>query len=115
MLELRSPTHQIRSERFEHTAATTAHVPIVIGGRVFIPVNTRGANELNEFTYQAEVQGGVALGLEAWGVGDTIYWDAANSRFTKTAGALPKCGHATQPKPAADTVTPRFFFNSFAA
>lgn len=115
MLELRSPTHQIHSDRFAHTAATTAHVPIVINGRVFIPVNTRLANELNEFTYQSEVDSAVALGGEAWNVGDKVYWDAANSRFTRTAGALPVCGYATQPKAAPAVVTPRFLFNSFAA
>lgn len=114
LVELRSPTHQLHSDRFAHSAATAAMTPIAINSRVFIPANTAAANELNEFFYQSEVTG-PALGGEAWAVGDKIYWDAANSRFTKTAGALPVCGYATQPKPSADTVSPRFFFNSFAA
>lgn len=114
LVELRSPTHQLHSDHFAHTAATTALTPAVVNGKVFIPANTAAANELNEFFYQAEVEG-PALGGEAWNVGDKLYWDAANSRFTKTAGALPLCGYATRPKPAAATASPRFYFNSFAA
>lgn len=113
-LEINSPTHQIRSDRFAHSAATTAHVPIVIGSRVALPINTRGIGELNEFVYEAEISGGACV-AEAWAYGDKIYWDAGNNRFTKTAGALPLCGFATVPKALANTVTPRFKFDTFAA
>lgn len=114
-LEIVSPTHQIRSDRFSHTAATTARTPLLINSKLFLPVNTAGANELNEFVYEAEIKGAACAGSEAWNAGAKVYWDNTNSRFTVTSSGNTLCGYATQPKLAADTTTQRFLFSTFAA
>lgn len=114
-LELVSPTDQIRSDRFAHSAATTARTPLLINSKLFLPVNTAAANELNEFVWTSELKGATCAGSEAWTVGAKVYWDNTNSRFTVTATSNTLCGYATQPKAAADTTTPRFLFNTFAA
>lgn len=114
-LEIVSPTHQIRSDRFAHTAATTARTPLVINSKLWLPVNTAAADELNEYVYSAQLSGAACAGSEAWTVGAKVYWDNTNSRFTVTSTSNTLCGYATQPKGAAATVTPRFLFSTFTA
>lgn len=114
-LEIVSPTHQIRSDRFAHSAATTAHTPLLINSKLLLPVNTAAANELNEFVREAELSGAACATGEAWSVNAKVYWDNTNSRFTVTASGNTLCGYATQPKLAASAVTPRFHFSTHAA
>ena len=108
-----SPGNQIKTARFAHSAATTRKVPVLINSRVYIPLESKGANEENEYVYSAEVRGGVKATGEAWAIGQAIYWDNGNSRFTTTLTSNTLCGNATETAIAGATVTPRFEFNSF--
>lgn len=115
MLQIRSPSHQIFATRFAPSGATTAKVPHLFNTRVWIPLNSKGAGVANELAYACEVSGGVKLAGEAWTPGQNIYWDNGNSRFTTTVGSNTLCGKALEAALSADTVTPLFAFNSFAA
>lgn len=113
-LQLRSPSDQIRQATFAATNATVAKVPTVHNSRAFIPLNSADAATSNEHVYRSEVSGAPKATGEAWTVGATIYWNAANGNFTTTAASATKCGFALAPALAADTVTPLFLFDSFA-
>jgi predicted RecA/RadA family phage recombinase len=112
-LQIVSPGNQIKTTRFAHTGATTSKEPVVVNSRVYIPLNTAGANVANEFAYEAEVKGAAKATGEAWAVGQAIYWSTANSNFTTTASGNTLCGNSLETAPAGDAVTPRFQFNSF--
>jgi hypothetical protein len=108
-----SPGNQIKTVRFAHSGATTRKVPLVINSRVYIPLESKLANEENEYIYSAEVTGGAKATGEAWAIGQAIYWSTANSNFTTTLTSNTLCGNATETALAGATVTPRFEFNSF--
>ncbi len=112
-LQIVSPGNQIKTARFAHTGATTRKVPVVINSRVYIPLESKAANEENEYAYSAEVTGGAKATGEAWAIGQAIYWSTANSNFTTTLTANTLVGNATETAIAGATVTPRFEFNSF--
>ncbi|WP_337052479.1 DUF2190 family protein [Pseudoxanthomonas sp. USHLN014] len=112
-LNIASPSEQVKSIGFAHTAATTARVPVLINGKLMIPVNTRAANEHNAFVYETEVDGAPVETGAAWLPNDALYWDAANARLTKTANGNTLFGHALQPKAAAAAVSPLVAFTSY--
>jgi hypothetical protein len=112
-LQVVSPGNQIKTARFAHSSATTRKVPVVINSRVYIPLESKGANEENEYVIAAEVTGGAKATGEAWAIGQAIYWSSANSNFTTTLTSNTLCGNATETAIAGATVTPRFEFNSF--
>jgi hypothetical protein len=114
-LNIASPSELVKNVGFAHTAATIVRTPIVIGGQVFIPLNTQAANERNTFVYESEVDNAPAETGVAWNPGDALYWDAANSVLTKTATSNTLFGHALQPKLAAAAVSGLVAYNAFAA
>lgn len=79
----------------------TAPVGGVVGGQAYkqgslIGVVVASAAEGEQFTLQLE---GAFSDLPketgtAWAIGDPLYWDAGNSRFTKTASANTFAGYA---------------------
>lgn len=112
-LNIASPSELVKSVGFAHSAATTARTPVVIGGQIFIPVNTAGANEHNAFVYEAEIDNAPAETGVAWTPGDALYWDG--TKLTKTSTSNTLCGHALQPKASAAAVSGLVAYNAFAA
>lgn len=113
-LQVRSPASQIKTLQMSHTAATTAHTPLLINARLLIPTSTAEANALNGFTYEAEISGIGKAGALAIGVGDALYWDDTNKVVNKTASGNTLMGYALEPCASADTVTGLVAFNAFA-
>lgn len=111
-LQVRSPGNQIKTTRFAHSGAVTRKAPVVINSRVFIPLDSAGANAEAEYVYEAEISGAAKATGEAWSLGSAIYWSAANSNFTTTSSGTILCGRSLAAAAAGDTVTPRFQFNS---
>jgi predicted RecA/RadA family phage recombinase len=114
MLQLRSPSDQIKQAAFAATGATTAKTPFVQNAKAFIPVNSADAAAASNHVYESEVSDAPKATGEAWAVGAVIYWDDTNKKFTTTATSNTKCGYALAPALAADTVSPLFKFDSFA-
>ena len=114
MLQLRSPSSNIKQAAFPATGATVAKTPFVQGGKVYIPINDADAAERSNHVYESEVSDAPKVTAEAWAVSQKIYWDDAAKKFTTTVGANVLCGYALDTALAADTVTPLFAFNSFA-
>jgi predicted RecA/RadA family phage recombinase len=114
-LQVRSPASQIKTLQMSHTAATTAHVPVLINTHLLIPTSTAGANALNGFVYDAEVNAMAKATALAIAVGDKLYWDDTNTVVNKTASGNTACGFALEPCGSADTVTGLVAFNAFAA
>lgn len=112
-LQVVSPGNQIKTARFAHSSATTRKVPVLINSRVYVPLESKLANEENEYMYSGEITGAAKATGEAWAIGAAIYWDNGNSRFTTTLTSNTLCGNATETALAGATVTPRFEFNSF--
>ena len=88
------------------SGGVTSGVPILIGTALFgVPTTTAAAGaSFNlergiEITYTAE---GAGSG-QAWAVGDQIYWDNTNKRFTKTSSGNTLVGTATAAKLTAAT------------
>jgi hypothetical protein len=108
MLELRSPSNQIRQVAFAATAATTAKVPFIQNSRAFIPVNDADAAAVSNHVYRSEVSGADKATGEAWAVGQAVYFNATTSKFTTTTTGATLCGYALEPALAADTVSPLF-------
>lgn len=114
MLRIASPSEQIKSTAFAHSAATSSKTPIVINSRVLIPIEDQDANVRNAFVYDAEIADVAAETGVAWSVGDALYWDATNSRLTKTSTSNTLCGHALEAKASAAAVSGLVAFDSFA-
>ncbi|MGH8083866.1 MAG: DUF2190 family protein [Lysobacter sp.] len=115
MLNIASPSELVKTVGFAHTAATVEKTPIAISGQLFIPINTKDADEHNAFAYETEVDNVPATAAEVWVPGQALYWDPGTSMLTNVAGALTIFGHALQPKAATVAVSPLVAFNSFAS
>jgi hypothetical protein len=113
-LQVRSPASQIKTLQMSHTAATTAHVPVLINSHLLIPTSTADANALNGFTYEAEISGGAKAAV-ALAVGDKVYWDNAAKAFTNVATSNTLVGYAIEPALSGDATTGLIAFNAFAA
>lgn len=103
-LQIVSPSEQIISASFAHTAATTAKTPLLIQSRLVIPLSTKDADELNTFVHSAEVDGIAKATGEAWVFGSLLYWDDTNKRLTTTSTSNTKAGYAIEPAASGDTV-----------
>lgn len=114
MINIASPSELVKTVGFAHSAATTSKTPVAISGQLFIPLNTKGADEHNAFVYESEVDNVPATAAEVWVPGQPLYWDPATQALTNVAGALTIFGHALQPKAATVAVSPLVAFNSFA-
>lgn len=114
MLQLRSPSDQIKQTAFAATAATVAKTPFLENSKAWIAVNDADAAAESNHVYDAEVSGAAKATGEAWTVGQAIYWDNTAKKFTTTASGNTKCGYALEPALSAATTTPLFKFNTFA-
>lgn len=112
-LQNRTPTYQEVVTQFAHTVATVALTPILINTKVFIPLNTAGANALNAFLVGGQISdyGQAAV---AFAVGDKIYWDNTAGKFTNVSTSNTLCGYALEPSASASG-TGIVLFNSNAA
>lgn len=115
MVEIVDATELVRSFGHAHSGACTAHEPIVINSRVFIPQNTTGASERNAFVHRALVSNAPKASGAAWAIGDALYWDATAKNLTKTSSGNTLCGFAVESRLSADTTSGLVEFNSFAA
>lgn len=113
--QVRDVSIRVRTVEFAHTAATTALTPIVNSSRTWLPINTADSSATNAFIYYGEISGAPKTTGEAWAVGQVLYWDPATAKFTTTAGALVKCGHALATAASGDTTGGLMIFNTFAA
>ena len=112
MLQLRSPSNQIRQAAFAATNATTAKTPFVQNGHVFIPVNDADAATESNHVYMSEISDAPKATGAAWAVGDAIYWDDTAKKFTKTSTDNTACGYAIAVAGSSDAVG-SLFFKSF--
>ena len=115
MVEIVDASELVRSFGHAHSGACTAHEPIVINSRVFIPQNTTDASERNAFVCRSLVSNAPKASGAAWSIGDALYWDATAKNFTKTSSGNTLCGFAVEAKLSADTTSGLIEFNSFAA
>lgn len=113
-LQIRSPASQIKTLQMSYTAATTAHVPVLINSHLLIPTSTAGANALNGFTYEAEFSG-AAKAAVAWAVADKLYWDNTAKAVTNVATSNTSIGYALEAALSGDAETGLIAFNAFAA
>ena len=113
-LQVVSPSEQNVIEEFAHASATTSKVPIALNTRTFIPMNTADAAASNAFLVKGTIDGATTDTGTAWAIGDLVYWDATNSRFTKTSTSNTKAGYALEAKASGDAVSGRILFDAFA-
>src|SRR6185503_17927495 len=97
MLQNRTPSGKEDTTQFAHSAATTAKTPIVINGRVWIPINTADANALNSYWTKAQISDYDQAAV-VFAAGDYIYWDDSAKKFTNlvAAGVNVPCGFALE-------------------
>lgn len=115
MVEIVDASEQVRSFGHAHSGACTAHEPIVINSRVFIPQNTTDASERNAFVHKALISNAPKETGAAWSVGDAIYWNASTKQFSKDNANDVLCGFAVEARLSGDTTTGLVEFDSFAA
>lgn len=117
-LEIVSPSLKVDSYPITHADPLTSKEPVVIDGRVFIPLNTSLASELNAIVTRADIARAPKAASQAWGIGDAIFWDAGNKVFTTAdgSGSNAAVGYAMEPVAggAGDTTSGLIAFNSFA-
>lgn len=114
-MQIVSPSEQIKSTAFAHSAATTSKTPLVINSRVLIPLNTADAAARNVFVYEARITEAKKAAAQAWAVGNPIYFAAGTGEFTTTPTANTLCGHALEVAGTADIISGAIAFNAFAA
>ena len=115
MVEIVDASELVRSFGHAHSAACTAHEPIVINSRVFIPQNTTDALERNAFVHRSLINNAPKAAGAAWVIGDALYWDATAKALTKTTTNNTLCGFAVEARASADTTSGLVEFDSFAA
>lgn len=79
--------------------------PVKIGSLVVIPTVSVAAG----LPFEGNLAGAYTCDTDtgtAWAECDTLYWDAANSRFTKTSAGNTKCAVAAAVKPSGDASAP---------
>lgn len=113
-LQIVSPSERIGSVSFAHTAGTTTKTPLLINGRLLVPLASAGANERNTFVHTAEVSGVAKATGAAWAVGDLLYWDDAAKNLTKTVGSNTKVGYCLEAALSGDTVSGKVLLTAFA-
>lgn len=113
-LQIRSPASQIKTLQYAHSAATTAHTPVLINSRLLIPTDYADANAINGFVYEAEFAG-AAKAAVAWSALDKLYWDNTNKVVTNVASGNTLIGYALEAALSGDATTGLVAFNAFAA
>lgn len=113
-LQIVTPSEQIKSVSFAHSAGTTAKTPLLINGRLLVPLATAGANERNTFVHTAEVSGMAKATGAAWSVGDLLYWDDTAKNLTKTVGSNTKVGYCLEAALSADAVSGKVLLTAFS-
>lgn len=63
----------------------TVNTLAVIGGFVGMYMKGGESGDIVPFLIQGKIASATKVGSQAWAVGDAVYWDADNSRFTKVA------------------------------
>lgn len=118
-LEIVSPSIKVDSYPITHNAALASKEPVVLNGRVFIPLNTSANGELNAIVTRSDITRAPKAASQAWNVGDAVYWDAVAKVFTTddASGSRPLAGYAMAPVAggAGDTTSGLIAFDSFAA
>lgn len=118
-LEIVSPSEKVDSYPINHNAPLVSKEPVVINGRVFIPLNSTDTGELNAIVTRSDITRAPKAASQAWGVGDEVFWDAGDKVFTTDddSGGNALVGHAMAPVAggAGDTTSGLIHFNSFAA
>lgn len=101
-LQNRTPSGKEDTTQFSAAAATTAKTPIVINGRLFIPINTADAAALNSFWTRAQISDYTQAAV-VFAPGDAIYWDDVAKAFTNlvAAGVNIPCGYAIEASASA--------------
>jgi hypothetical protein len=94
-LQNRTPTYKEETTQFAAVAATVALTPLLINGRVWIPLNTAAGGVLNSFFWKAQISD-YAQAAVAFAAGDKIYWDDGASKFTNVAAGNTPCGFALE-------------------
>jgi predicted RecA/RadA family phage recombinase len=84
-VKIRDHMDKIRTMKYTHTSATTKDVIYLLGGRVMLALETALANAANMFLVTGLINY-TKVSTEVWVVGQTVYWDNANSRFTNVNG-----------------------------
>ena len=87
----------------QHSAATTAKLFYVIGGRVMMALNTALINADNVFVYMASMVRVPKATGEAWTPGQAIYYNSTNANFTTTVGSNTLAGIVNEAALSADT------------
>lgn len=77
-------------------AAIASGAVVLTGKRIGIALQDIAANAAGTLSVTG-VWSIAKLGTDVIGVGDLLYWDAANSRLTATAGGNTLAGYATAP------------------
>ena len=78
------------------TAAVASGAVVVIGKRIAIALADIAVGETGSITAEG-VFAVAKLGTDVVGLGDLLYWDAANNRLTTTAGGNTAAGFAAAP------------------
>lgn len=114
MLQLRSPASQIKTLQLAHSAATTAHTPVLINSHLLIPTDNADAGSVNGFTYSAEFSGAPKAAV-GWSALDKLYWDNTAKAVTNVATSNTLIGYALEAALSGDATTGLVAFNAFAA
>lgn len=67
---------------------------VKIGGLVVMALGTIAAAATGPCMFRGMIRSATKVGSQAWTAGDIVYWDAGNSRFTKTSTGNTKAGVA---------------------
>ncbi len=65
-----------------------------IGGLIVMALQIIAATATGTFMFRGLIRSATKVGSQAWTAGDIVYWDAGNTRFTKTATGNTKAGVA---------------------
>jgi predicted RecA/RadA family phage recombinase len=96
--------HQ-RGERMTFTASAdqTAGDVILVGAVIGMVVDDTASGDKGVLIVDGVVSGAPSDTGAAWSLGDQLYWDGTNKKFTKTATSNTACAKAAKAKASADS------------
>lgn len=83
-------------------AAITSGAPVKVGNIIGVALGTAAIGQTVSVSICGAFSGLAKETGAAWAVGDTLYWDATNSRFTKTSSGNTFAGYAYAAALSAD-------------
>lgn len=94
--DIQSRVQDNRTIKTAHSAETVAGYPVLVGGRVCVPLHSKDADVANVFVDDCPALKAPKTSALAITAGDKLYWDDTAKEFNKTSDNNTYAGRAVE-------------------